>query len=256
MIRLTQNRQISLARLLTTVAILMTTPCFAEEPDWDAFDALLNAYVKPGERAGITLNQVDYAALGADPRFSRALDALAKFSPRTLETKNEQLAFYINAYNLLAIKLVVDNWPLRSIKDIGSFLRPVWKRPAGAIGGATVTLDEIEHEILRPLGEPRMHFAIVCASLSCPDLRAEAYRTASLSSQLDDQTETFLSNSSKGLQLVGNHARVSKIFAWFEEDFAAVGGIAAFIRRYTELPAETKVRPKLDYDWSVNGIEP
>ena len=116
-----------------------------------------------------------------------------------------------------------------------------------------MSLDELEHDILRKLGEPRIHFAIVCASVSCPDLRREPYTAALLEVQLEEQVRGFLANEAKGLRLEGRQARVSKIFDWFAEDFSGVGGVAAFIRRYRPLPAAVAVEADLDYDWSVNA---
>ena len=99
--------------------------------------------------------------------------SLAASDPSALRGRDEQLAFWSNAYNILAMDLVVEHAPEQSIKDIGSLFFPVWKKPAGKIGGKTYSLDEIEHGIVRPLGDPRAHVAVICASLSCPPLRRE-----------------------------------------------------------------------------------
>lgn len=214
---------------------------------------MLDAHVAPGERHGVRLHVVDYAALRADPDFARALAAIADFPPARLATPAERLAFHVNAYNLLALATVAGHWPVKGIRDIGSWLRPVWKRPAGVVGGRTLSLDELEHDILRRLGDPRIHFAIVCASVSCPDLRREPYTAARLDAQFDDQVGGFLANEAKGLRLEGRRVRVSRIFDWFEEDFAAGGGVDAFIRRYRPLPDGVALEADLDYDWSVNA---
>ena len=116
-----------------------------------------------------------------------------------------------------------------------------------------VTLDEIEHQILRPMGEPRIHFAIVCASLSCPDLRREAFTAERLDAQLQEQTQAFLDNVSKGLQLAGTRVEVSQIFDWFEEDFDSAGGVEAFVRRYRELPDQIRLRADIPYNWNLNA---
>ncbi len=232
---------------------LLSPHCRAAEPAWNDYAALLAAHVRPGERAGITLNLVDYAALAADAHYPAALAELANFPLARLDGRAERLAFYINAYNLLAIKLVVEHQPLASIKDVGNLLWPVWKRTAGQLGGRAVSLDDIEQGSLRVLGEPRLHFAIVCASLSCPDLRTEPYRAARLDAQLDDQATRFLANDGKGLARADDGVHVSKIFAWFAQDFAAQGGVQAFIARYHPLAAGTVVKADLDYDWRLNG---
>ena len=228
----------------------------------DAYAKLLSAHVRPGTVSGIRLMLVDYRAVKADPLYAEALGALARAEPTALARERDRLAFWINAYNLLAIKAVVDQYPTASIRDGGSFLRPIWKRRIGEVGGAEYSLDEIEHGILRKrFREPRVHFAIVCASLSCPDLRAEPYGAAALEAQLDEQTARFLANPTKGLETGpdGRTARVSSIFRWFAADFSAGGGVAAFIRAkagpdvvgYIRLLTDASLA-YLDYDWSLN----
>lgn len=225
----------------------------AAEPDWRAYEQLLAAHVSAGARFGVALNVVDYAGLAADPRLPELVAALATFPTAQLANGAETLAFHLNAYNILTLALVVRHLPLAGIKDIGNFLWPVWRRSAGAIDRNDVSLDDIEHKRLRPLGDPRMHFAIVCASVSCPDLRLEAYRAQALDQQLDDQVRRFLANPTKGLRIDGNVAHTSKIFEWYAADFVPVGGVAAFIARYQALPAATTLVPDLVYDWRLNG---
>lgn len=222
-------------------------------PDWSLYNTLLSKYVVQSENDGTHYIGLDYSTLGKDPRFDELLNILQSYPVDTLTEPSQRIAFYINAYNIFAIKMVVDHYPLDSIRDVGSILRPVWKRRAGTLGGDDVTLDQIEHDILRKLGEPRIHFAIVCASVSCPDLRAQAFESELLSEQLDEQVSGFLRNAQKGLEVDKGLIRVSKIFDWFEEDFEPAG-VESFIRRYRDLPANTRVRANLDYDWSLNDI--
>jgi hypothetical protein len=205
---------------------------------------------------------VDYGAVRTDPDYARALGALAGAKPGSLASDAERLAFWVNAYNLAAIKAVLDQYPTRSIRDGGSLLSPIWRKKVATVGGTAHSLDEIEHGILRKMfKEPRVHFAIACASLSCPDLRADPYDPARLDAQLDEQTAAFLSNATKGVQPGGDGktARVSSIFKWFAGDFSASGGVAAFIHA----KASPSLRERLgalsdaglsylDYDWSLN----
>jgi len=224
----------------------------AEEPDWSDYRAVLT-HVNPGTKNGIKLALVDYPTIKADGHLDKAYQTVSAFDPKRLQGRDEQLAFYINAYNILALKTVADHWPLDSIKDVGNLLSPVWDKPAGDLGGKSVSLGEVEHKILRPMGEPRIHLAIVCASVSCPDLRDEPYTAAKLSAQLDEQAKRFLDNSGKGLLVDKDKIRVSQIFDWFEQDFAAAGGVDAFIKQYhPDLPS-LKIKTNIDYDWSVNG---
>lgn len=233
--------------------LVLAANASAAEPDWQRYGEVLAAHVAPGERNGVKLALVDYAALKADPRFAAVVEMVQAWPLAQLATPQERLAFHINAYNILALQTVAAHWPLDSIKDVGHLLKPVWKRPAGKLDGQTVSLDDIEHGILRKLGEPRMHLAIVCASVSCPDLRAEPYTAARLDAQLDDQATKFLANDGKGLRLDGDTAHVSKIFDWFGGDFDQVGGVDAFLRKYHALPEGVDLQADIDYDWSVNA---
>jgi len=241
-------------RVACAVLLLVAGSATAREPDWSAYTRLLHRHVQHGRLDGVKLNEVDYQALGEDPDFAAVVTLLENFSPDRLSGRRERLAFYINAYNILAMKTVLDHWPVETIKDAGNFLFPVWKRDAGRIGGKSVTLDEIENDVLRPMREPRMHLAIVCASVSCPDLRREPYRAAQLDRQLDDQARRFLSNPGKGLHFEGGVAHVSRIFDWFDEDFDQVGGVATFLaHRAPHWPRPApKVKADLPYDWSLN----
>jgi hypothetical protein len=225
----------------------------AAEPDWSDYSSLLGKHVQPGVKRGVALNTVNYAELKKGGEVDRVAAQLAAFPMEKLASRDEKLAFYINAYNVLAIKMVLDHWPLESIKDVGSIISPVWKKPAGRLGGKVVTLDELEHRILRPMGEPRIHFGIVCASVSCPDLRVEPYTAKRLDAQLDDQTRKFLGNPAKGARVEEGSVRVSQIFDWFKKDFDKLGGVATFIRRYQDVPEKLPVKANIPYDWSLNA---
>jgi hypothetical protein len=201
--------------------------------------------------------RVDYAGLARAPDWKRLIRSLARAEPAVLGTRDERLAFWINAYNILAIDLVLRHHPVASIRDIGSLWRPVWEREAGLVGGVAHSLGQIEHEILRPLGEPRIHLAIVCASTSCPSLRREPFTGAGLQEQLDDATRIFLASEAKGLRLEDDGIRISRIFDWFEEDFEAGGGVLAFVRRHAPPSERQRVQGRvryLDYDWRLNGL--
>ncbi len=243
-------------------AVVLGAAALAHAADEDAYAKLLRVHVRPGTINGITLNLVDYRAVKADPAYAQALAALAETRPEALPSDAARLALWTNAYNLLALKAVLDRYPTTSIRDGGSLLSPIWKKKIGMVGGTAYALDEIEHGILRKtFRDPRVHFAIVCASLSCPDLRPQPYEAARLEAQLDEQTAAFLSNPTKGLQAGsdGKTARVSSIFKWFAGDFATAGGVAAFIRSRTEPGLGARLArledtglSYLDYDWSLN----
>jgi hypothetical protein len=228
--------------------------------DADLWDALLARHTRGvADAAGV---RVDYRGLSAEPRWAELLAGLAA-APAPQEPA-ARLAFWINAYNVLAIDVVLRSYPLASIRDAGSLLRPVWKHPAGTAAGRSVSLDEIEHEILRPLGEPRIHAAIVCASISCPSLRREAFRAERLEAQLEAALRGFLADPRKGSRLEsGAEAlRLSAIFDWFAEDFAARGGVRGYLApRLPEASAralrergDALVLRYFDYDWRLNDL--
>lgn len=208
----------------------------------------------------IASTRVDYAALRTNGDWTRLVESLKTSDPQRLATREERLAFWINAYNILAIDLVRRNHPVDSIRSIGSLFSPVWKRPAGEIGGRVHTLDEIEHEILRPMGEPRVHGAIVCASLSCPPLRREPYRARALVAQLEDNVERWLADPRKGARIDRSTRtlELSPILDWFAEDFEA--GVVPFVASHLAPADAAWIRSQgeglrlryFDYDWSLN----
>lgn len=208
--------------------------------------------------ADVAGTRVDYVALARDPAWRHLLDGLAAAAEPT--RREERLAFWIDAYNVLAMDVVARHYPIASIRDVGSLLRPVWKRDAGVAAGVVRTLDEIEHAILRPLGDPRIHMAIVCGSTSCPSLVREPYRPETLDAQLDAAARAFVANSDKGVRVEADALRVSSIFKWFSGDFATSGGVLAFLRRHADAPLVAAIdglgaAPRLvhfDYDWSLN----
>lgn len=227
-----------------------------------AFDALLKEYVS---NEGL----VDYARLAEDQdeALRPYLQELAATDPQNLD-EDERLAFWINAYNALALKLVLDHYPvggIRKIKPSGLPFIPKVNSPfkikVSEVGGRMRTLDEIEHAIIREeFDEPRIHFAVVCAAVSCPRLRREAYTGVALNGQLDDQARTFLGTEAKNAIPAGEDAiRVSKIFDWFEGDF---GGSKAAVQRFLAPYFAGEVRQRLedaaydvgytDYDWALN----
>jgi hypothetical protein len=231
--------------------------------EFSNWDVLLKKYVALKTIEGIPLYAVNYQALGKDPLYKTVIADLEKASVAVSKTQEEKLAFWINAYNIMAVKMVLDHYPVKSIKDAGGLFATVWKLNVGTVGEKERTLNEIEHDILRKMGEPRIHVAIVCASLSCPDIRPEAYTPERLHEQLADQMRVFLANPQKGLQVdeVKQRLYLSSIFKWFAEDFETKGGVRRFLAEYVpERPAgflrNDKFRMSyLDYNWNLNGFE-
>lgn len=239
--------------LIFLCLILFPIGSVAMEPGWSDYRGLLRDYVRTEVRHGASVSWVDYSGIAKDPRWPKVLDRLARYPADKLKTRNERLAFYINAYNILTIRLIVKNWPLQSIRDLGSFFNPVWKRDAGVVAGKMVSLSDIGHGRLRPLGELRSYFALACGSASCPDLRKQPYTARRLNQQLDDQARRFLNNRNKGFAISSGKVRVSKLFSWFEHDFNRAGGVRAFVERYKDIPARITLSADLPYNWDVNG---
>jgi hypothetical protein len=227
--------------------------------------ALYGSVLQANTRAVSDLagTRVDYAALKISPQWADVRKSLAMCDPAKLATREDKLAFWINAYNVLAIDLVASHWPVASIKDVGSLLFPVWTHTAGQIHGKPYTLDQIENQELRPLGDPRIHAAIVCASLSCPALSREPYTAAQIDSELDAAFARFVANHEKGfaIERAEDKVRLSSIFKWFAEDFEKQGGVLAMISRYLDADdrawldahGASAKREYLPYDWRVNG---
>ncbi|MEH6650954.1 MAG: DUF547 domain-containing protein [Motiliproteus sp.] len=245
------------ARLVALPVLLgCSSLSLAAEPDWTLYQQLLGQHLSQRSASestqGIALTWLDYSALKSDPRFDQLLQQLANFPVASLEGRDQQLAFYINSYNILAISLVRQHWPLKSIKDATPWYQSVWKLEAGQLDNTAISLDKLEHQILRSMSEPRIHFAIVCASLSCPDLLAEPYLAQTLDQQLDDQAQRFIANPAKGVRWEKGSVQLSKIFDWFEDDFGGEDGVAEWVSRYSDKTVQS-VAGFLDYNWSVNG---
>jgi len=203
---------------------------------------------------------VDYAGFKKD---EKKLDQYLKFFESTEVGKlarNEQMAFYINAYNAWTIKLILSGYPgVESIKDLGGFFSGPWKKEFVRINDKVVTLDHIEHEILRPtFKDPRVHFAVNCASKGCPPLIAEPYDGSRLDEQLNRSARKFINDPERNY-LTDDKLYVSKIFKWFAEDFNK--DVIGFFIQYADDPLKKQLQEQqdrikikyLDYDWSLNG---
>lgn len=216
------------------------------------YDGLLQTHIHPAEKDGIAYNGVDYDGWAADSRHKEALKLLLAENPG-FYTGDAKKAFWINVYNFLTIDLIVREGERKSIKNLGGTFTSPWTRHAWPLSGMDYTLDYIEHKILRPMGDARVHFAINCASVSCPDLRLESYRADRLNDQLNEQVMATLANEGKGLRRNGDTLYVSKIFDWFKEDFKG-GDIIGWLADYAKIDPNASLR-FMDYDWSLNKAD-
>ena len=222
-----------------------------------AWTSILKRHVKTSRGT----SSLHYSNLRDSPEnLNHYLESLSELSEKRFNSfsSNQRLAFLINAYNAFTVKLIIDNYPVNSIKDLGGWFSSPWKRRFIPLFGTTVSLDEIEHEMIREnFNESRIHFAVNCASKSCPALRPEAYVADRLNEQLDQAASNFLNKSLRNR--VDSKMRVlflSKIFKWYRDDFEAeASSLTTYVRPYL------KAAPKdldqylirfLEYDWSLN----
>lgn len=192
---------------------------------------------------------VNYKGFKSDWKsLNNYIKELDKNLPNNDTPKQEKLAYWINAYNAMTIDLILRNYPVKSIKDI----KDPWKQRFWKLGEKWYNLDEIEHQILRKMDEPRIHFAIVCSSYSCPKLQNEAFTASNLEEQLTNVTKDFLSDSERNY-LSENQLELSKIFQWFAKDFKQSGSLIDFLNQYSEVTISegAKIRYK-DYNWDLN----
>lgn len=240
-------------------------------PDHSVFSAVLREHVRGG--------RVDYAALQNDSaRLRSYLDQLAAAAPEAVARgdRQTQLVFWINAYNACMLKQVIEHYPIAragfrrlvsgsttggpgSVRDISS----VFKRKHCRVAGALRSQDDIEHGILRPMGEPRIHFVVNCAARSCPVLAAEAYLPERLDQQLDAAVRRFVATDTQFRIVRGDRPalQVNKILDWYAKDFGGPNGVKRFFARYLPPDAATyiqRVELRLrffDYDWTLNDID-
>lgn len=225
--------------------------------DHSAFDRLLKAHVTVD-------GGIDYDAFGRAPAFPAYLGQLARAAPDTL-SRDEQLAFWINVYNAYTIRLVNAHGERKSIRNINKTLGVIkgmgpWKEEIVRASGKTMSLDFVEHEIIRKrFREPRIHFALVCAARSCPPLRREAYTGDRLPAQLEEQARIFIARSpaKNRIDVAAATAHLSPIFVWFKDDFGA--DLGKFLARYVDDPAARALLEsgkfeivETEYDWSLN----
>jgi len=251
-------------RRLVIVALLLELTgglsALAAAPGSDAVEIWDELLATHGREGGL-----DYEGLARDrEKLDLYLDSVAKSDPAAMSPER-RLAFWINAYNAVVARYVLDRYPgLESVRDVDDFFDGL----TSAVGGRERTLDEIEAEA-RGAEDPRVHFAVVCASTSCPDLRPEAFVAGRLDVQLEEQTRSFLADEAKGLRFdeAGEDLYLSSIFKWYAGDFTGGSTVVAFFARSKivewlkpHLEPETAARIEatdpsvhyLDYDWSLN----
>ncbi len=223
--------------------------------DHTLFTQVLTDHVKNGA--------VEYKAIKTDSRFSQYIAVLQKSNPEIL-TGEEKLAFWINAYNAFTIQYVLDKYPIKSLMNKLSYVTGggTFKTKFIEINGRKYSLNDIENDFIRPMGDPRIHFALVCGAKSCPPLRPEAYVVGRLSEQMNEQGRIFMSQSDKNrFDFEKNEIAISKIFDWFKDDFRKNGKselefISAYLppeqaQKLLAQAATIKVK-YTEYNWDLN----
>ncbi|MEH6588937.1 MAG: DUF547 domain-containing protein [Halioglobus sp.] len=235
---------------LLLLFMLLTPPTALAELDTASWTRLLGTAVTNGH--------VNYTLWENNREFNALVDQIATTQIKSMD-RDHQLAFYINAYNILAAQGILDGSSPDSL--LGRYL--YFKRDKYTVAGQRITLYQLEHERIRTLKEPRIHFAIVCASQSCPILRNEAYTPPNLDQQLDTAARDFINNPERNrFDIDSNHATLSSIFKWFEEDFvASAGSLQAYLAPLVTSPEVADLLRKEafdisygEYDWNLNGM--
>lgn len=250
--------------LAVALAAMVLTAGPALAVDYDQYDALLQRYVAPSSDG---INRVRYAAWHANPADLRTLDSfiveLQQEQPSRLP-RDQRFAYWVNLYNAATLQVILQNYPVRSIRDIRSRtldprgLAGPWRTQVVTVEGRRLSLDDIEHRILRrDFGEPRVHYAVNCASIGCPNLMARAWRAETLEADLEAAARAYV-NQVRGVSVdAAGLVRASSIYDWFAEDFGGERGVLAHLRRYASPPlaqrlANARGIARYDYDWSLN----
>jgi hypothetical protein len=237
--------------LIVLLTAVLCYPAFGQGIAHEAFDKILRENVRDG--------QVNYPGIQSNPAFKAYVGQLA--APVKLAAKNDKLVYYMNAYNALAMQGIIDG-----LSPSGFFGRQrFFKSRQWPLAGEQITLSNLEHKLLRPLGDARIHFSIVCASRSCPKVPGEAYSAAKLDAQMDDNARGFINDTTRNrFNKDKQTAELSEIFKWFAEDFNAnAGSVQKYIAKYVSDPevakglaAEQYKLSYLNYNWNLNGTPP
>ena len=232
-------------KIVTLILTIALTNVYAQTSE---FNSLLQSHVT---ETGF----VDYKSLKKnEAKLDAYLGYLNSTSPAKDWSADKEKAFWINVYNAYTLKIILDNYPLKSITNINNDGKTAWKTSFVKAGGKTYTLDHVEHEILRKkFKDPRIHVGVNCASGSCPKLGNMAFTEANIDSELERLMKEFINDSSRN-KLSAKKVEISEIFNWFKGDFTANGSVIDYINKYADSPVNKKAKIKyLTYDWSLNG---
>ena len=231
-----------LKKLFLLIVVLLSLKATAQTL---IYNALLQAHVS---KEGM----VDYKNFN-QKKLRLYLTSLEKIAPKTTWSKDRKKAFWINVYNAYTLQIILDNYPLTSIRKIKKKGNTAWKIPFVKVGNQTYTLDHLEHEILRKkYKDPRIHVAVNCASISCPKLLNIAFTEENVNAELENLMIGFVNDTTRN-KISNENIKISKIFSWFKEDFTEKGSIIEYLNQYSETPIDknAQIRYKT-YDWNLN----
>ena len=227
--------------------------------DHQSWNRFLKSHVREDDTSGFYL--VDYAAVTPQQRdqLNNYVKTVTSLDPRQLN-RNEQFAYWVNLYNALTVRLILDNYPVETIRSIGGlFSFGPWDKKIVTVAGKQLTLNDIEHRILRPIWkDARIHYAVNCASMGCPDLLPQAWSAENHQQLLEQAAHRFI-NQTKGVQVKDKGLLLSKIYSWYGDDFGNKADLLAHLRQYAEprlkqqlkaVPADYKT--SFQYDWNLN----
>ena len=234
--------------------------------DHTAWDRILERYLSADAESGVNLFDYVRVEPGDRATLERYLESLEEVVLDDLN-QDEQMAYWINFYNALTVKVIIDNWPVESIRNInlgggGLFARGPWDAALAEVRGRQISLNDIEHRILRPIWQdPRIHYAVNCASLGCPNLQDAAFTGENIDELLDTAAASYINNP-RGAEANGKTLLLSSIYDWFRDDF---GGSEETVLRHISAFADTELKNEIEpflqgngriryrYDWSVNA---
>ncbi len=210
--------------------------------DHSTWNDLLSKYVSSD-------GKVNYKGFKQNRKvFKTYLTSLSENMPEENWSKENTLAYWINVYNAFTVKLIIDNYPLQSIKDI----KDPWDLRFFKLGTKWYTLNDVEHRILRKMGDPRIHFGINCASFSCPKLLNKAFTAQNVNKELDNLSISFINDSQRNI-ITTNKIQLSKIFSWFGKDFKTEGSLIDFLNKYSKIKINSNAKKTfVKYDWTLN----
>ena len=227
---------------------LVTFLSFSVHAQTEVFNSLLKTHVTKNGNVNYKSFKTDEAKLDS------YLNHLATTSPKRSWSAAKTKAFWANAYNAYTVKLILENYPLKSITNIKKKGKDAWNIPFAKVGGKTYTLNHIEHEILRKnFNDPKIHVAVNCASGSCPQLGNFAFTEANYEAKTEKLMKKFI-NDPKRNKLTEKKIQLSKIFEWFKGDFTKKSSLIEFLNSYSDTKISEKAKISfLKYDWNLNG---